>query len=76
MRKIFLPYKNMCMKYPFLRYVPIMLPVMWVVRWITALVCKPNDTKKNMRIAQNMSQESVDDYRDYLASLGLYFEKE
>ena len=76
MRKIFLPYKNMCMKYPFLRYVPIMLPVMWVVRWITALVCKPKDMKKNVRLAQNMSQESVDNYRDYLASLGLYFEKE
>ena len=76
MRKIFLPYKNMCMKYPFLRYVPILLPVMWIVRWITALVCKPKDTKKNMNLARNMSQESVDDYCDYLASLGLYFEKE
>ena len=76
MRKIFLPYKNMCMKYPFLRYVPILLPVMWIVRWIAALVCKPKEMKKNVRLAQDMSQESVEHYRDYLASMGLHFEKE
>lgn len=74
MRKIFLPYKNMCMKYPFLRYVPVLLPVMWVVRWFTALLFKPKNMKKNVKDARNMSQEAVDDYRDYLASLGLHFD--
>ncbi len=74
MRKIFLPYKNMCMKYPFLRYVPFLLPIMWVVRWITALVCKPKTLKQDVKNARSMSQESVDAYRVYLASLGLQFE--
>ena len=74
MRKIFLPYKNMCIKYPFLRYVPILLPVMWVVRWIAAMICKPKNVKKNVHDARNMSQEAVDEYRAYLASLGLYFD--
>lgn len=76
MRMIFLPYKNMCMKYPFLRYLPFLLPIMWVVRWITALFFKPNDTKKNVQVVRNMSQKSVDHYREYLDSIGLHFEKE
>ncbi len=73
---IFLPYKNMCMKYPFLRYLPFLLPIMWVVRWFTALCFKTKETKKNIRLAQNMSQESVDNYRNYLMSLGLSFDEE
>lgn len=74
LRMIFLPYKNMCTKYPFLKKLPFLLPIMWVVRWITALFCKTEDTKKNVNLVRNMSQESVDDYREYLASLGLHFD--
>ena len=62
------------MKYPFLEKVPILLPIMWVVRWFAALFCKPKETKKNMDLVRNMSQESVDEYREYLASLGLSFD--
>ncbi|MBE6927216.1 MAG: hypothetical protein E7467_01785 [Ruminococcaceae bacterium] len=73
-KKIFLPYKNMCSKYPFLRYLPFLLPIMWVVRWVTAIVCKPKKLSQNVKDAKNMSQESVDEYRAYLDSVGLRFE--
>ncbi len=75
LRMIFLPYKNMCRKYPFLKKLPFLLPIMWIVRWFTALFCKAEDTKKNVNLVRNMSQESVDDYREYLALLGLYFDE-
>ncbi len=73
LRKIFLPYKNMCQKYPFLKYLPFLLPLMWVVRWITAVVFKPKKLKKNIEQSKNMSQDSVDEYRQYLQSMGIRF---
>ncbi|MBE6985789.1 MAG: hypothetical protein E7434_09345 [Ruminococcaceae bacterium] len=73
LKKIFLPYKNMCQKYPFLRYLPFLLPIMWVVRWVTAVFFKPKKLKKDIEQAKNMSQASVDEYRRYLESMGLRF---
>ncbi|MBQ7817873.1 MAG: S24/S26 family peptidase [Oscillospiraceae bacterium] len=35
--RVFLPYSQMCMYYPCLWKMPILLPVFWVVRWVTAL---------------------------------------
>lgn len=74
LRMVFLPYKNMCQKYPCLRYMPFLLPVMWVVRWI-AVLFKPKKLKKQMKEANSLSPRAIDEYRDSLAYVGLGFDK-
>ncbi len=75
LRKIFLPYKNMCQKYPFLRRLPFLLPIMWIVRWFTAVFFKPKSLKKDIKNATEMSQDSIDGYAEYLQSMGIYFDR-
>lgn len=75
LRKIFLPYKNMCQKYPFLRRLPFLLPIMWIARWFTAVFFKPKSLKKDIKNATEMSQDSIDGYAEYLQSMGIYFDR-
>ncbi len=75
LQKIFLPYKNMCQKYPFLRRLPFLLPIMWIVRWFTAVFFKPKSLKKDIKNAKEMSQDSIDGYAEYLQSMGIYFDR-
>ncbi len=42
-RSIFPRYRTMKRRYPFLRRVPLMLPVMWVVRWFHLLFSRGHD---------------------------------
>ncbi len=74
LQKIFLPYKNMCQKYPFLRYLPFLLPIMWIVRWITAIFFKPKKLKEKIDQSKAMSQEAIDGYAKYMQSMGIYFD--
>ncbi len=73
MRLVFLPFGNMCQKYPILHKLPFLLPVMWVVRWVSALF-KPKALKKQVKAANSLSSRSIDEYRDSLAYVGLRFE--
>ncbi len=70
---IFLPYENMCLKYPFLKKFPFLLPVMWVARWFSALF-HPGTIRREMKHASSLSARSIDRYRESLASVGLHFD--
>lgn len=70
---IFQPYKYMRKRYPILDKMPILLPLMWVVRWCEAIFFN----RKNIRINHNdlkvMSVEKIDDYKKSLNFVGLDF---
>lgn len=70
---VFLPYKNMCQKYPFLKKAAIALPVMWVYRLIVTLL-KPSKIKKQAQLSNAVSVQEVNKYRDELSRLGLNLE--
>lgn len=70
---IFLPYGNMCLKYRFLKKLPFLLPVMWVVRWFSAIF-HPGTIRREMKHASNLSARSIDRYRENLATVGLHFD--
>ena len=40
-KKTFLPYRLMLNNYPVLKKVPVLLPLMWIVRLVTAIIVKP-----------------------------------
>jgi len=70
---IFLPYEPMTEKYPFLKKVPVLLPVMWCHRWLVTLFFKRDAIKSNSNDIKLMSAKNVDDYQASLNFVGLDF---
>ena len=71
---VFMPYASMKKKYPFLRYVPFLLPVMWVVRWCDALIKKQSNISRQVDRLNKIDQETVDAYTQELEMVGLKFD--
>lgn len=71
---IFLPYWRMCIKYPILNKLPFLLPVMWVARWIGALLFRTKKVKKQAEQMRKMTVEEIIEYQDNLNFVGLEFE--
>ena len=70
---VFLPYKHMCLRYAVLERLPILLPFMWVVRWVDALV---NRRKNITRVAgeiQTLQSDALNQYEADLHTVGLAF---
>lgn len=59
-KTLFPPYKTMVSKYPFLRKVPFLLPVMWVYKWFEVLFTRRKKFKQVAKIYKEMSDEKVD----------------
>jgi len=73
LRIVFLPYKNMCQKYPFLEKFPFLLPIMWVVRWISTLLFKQDKIKKQQDDMKNLTADKIVTYQQALNFVGLDF---
>lgn len=70
---IFLPYSGMCIKYPVVKKVPILLPVFWVVRWVNVLLFKRSNLDKLNNSVKNMTADSIDSFSEALDYVGLNF---
>lgn len=70
---VFLPYKSMCQKYPMLKKMAILLPVMWVVRWFSILLFRQENIKKSNQNLKIMSAEKIENYQQALNFVGLDF---
>lgn len=68
---IFLPYKYMCFKYPFLKKAPFLLPVMWVVRGFSSVIFRKENVKKNFNEVKNLNSSEVEEFRQALEFVGL-----
>ena len=73
-KAFFMPYSEMCIKYPILKRVPFMLPVMWGVRLVTAVVLKKDNIKKRNADIKMLTDENVDAYQGALKAVGLEFD--
>ena len=70
---VFLPYEDMCKKYPVVDKCAVLLPVMWVVRWVQALVQKPQNIRAQRQRMKTMSESHIDSFDQALRSVGLAF---
>lgn len=70
---VFLPYKNMCKKYPVLTKAPVLLPAMWIYRIITIPFLKPDSVSKQINKVKMISDKQVEDYNKDLNFVGLDF---
>lgn len=71
---IFMPYGEMCIKYPFLKKVPVLLPFMWIVRVLTAVLFKKDNIKKRNDEMKILTDDNVGNYNNALKSVGLEFD--
>ena len=69
---IFLPYRKMCLIYPFLKKYPIFLPIMWAVRIISKLF-KKNKLAEYKKDVESISDETVLNFQKSLNFVGLDF---
>ena len=70
---VFMPYSKMKTKYPVLRKCPFLLPIMWVVRWIDAIIQKPDNIKERSIRIKKIDKEIVENYRQELKLVGLAY---
>lgn len=73
LRLIFLPYESMCDKYSFLRKIPVLLPIMWVVRWLSALFKHPQKIKVQRHNMKLLTEERLDAWETQMQAVGLGF---
>ena len=71
---IFMPYSAMQKKYPFLKKVPILLPLMWIVRWGDAIINKQSNVSRQAERLNKIKSEYIDSYNKELEMVGLKFE--
>lgn len=71
---LFLPYDSMKIKYPVLERVPVLLPFMWIVRWVQALTKKRDHLSGHMESVKRINSETVDAYTRELEAVGLRFD--
>lgn len=65
-RVIFLPYKQMKVRYPILEKVPVLLPFYWVKRWVEVLFKRRENISKTMNTMQSINEERVKKYSKIL----------
>ena len=77
LHNIFLPYSDMCQKYPVLEKWAILLPLFWMVRIFDILFFHRDKIRENKQSMDKiMSQERLDQYRDDLNKVGLSYNYE
>ncbi len=70
---IIIPYGDMKKKYPILNKCPILLPVMWVVRWVNAIFRRKLVIKNQMMKLDKMDEAVADTYNQELELVGLRY---
>lgn len=74
---VFLPYTGMCVKYPVVKKVPVLLPIMWVVRWVEiALKGKRHIAARADVSIKSLSANNIETFQDSLHYVGLDFNLE
>lgn len=69
---VFPPYSQMCIKYPFLKGWAILLPLMWVVRIISALLKKKGSSAiDSMNKLDSITEEQIEGYDAELRYVGI-----
>ena len=63
----------MCKKYSFLKRIPILLPIMWIVRWLEAIFIKRNRIGKTIDDLKLMSDQNINTHKNNLERVGLSF---
>ena len=67
----FPPYATMCLHYPILRKLAFLLPILWMVRLVNLAIHHRDRYRIRMDEVDNLTDESIDQYRRELNYVGL-----
>jgi len=70
---IFPPLRVIKNRYQILQRMPVLLPVMWVVRWFSVLLFSRDRMRGKLGVLQNMSDSAVLDRQEAMAAVGLEY---
>lgn len=70
---VFPPYSGMAMHFPVLKKAPILLPVMWPVRWAELLFVRRKSAMQKGALMRTATADRVRDYQEQLNYVGLDF---
>lgn len=70
---VFMPFSEMKKRYKALHKVPVLLPVFWVVRWLTAVFKQPKNIKKRLKRLRQINESDLNAYTSELDYVGLGF---
>ncbi len=68
---IFLPYYNMCLLFPVLKKVPLLLPFFWIYRGIYTVLFKKGTLTRHFNAIKQLSPEQLSQYEKELNAVGL-----
>lgn len=71
---IFPPVKQLKERYPILEKAPFLLPLMWPIRWVSALLFRHKNINNYATIIKNRSSEKTDAYLRELQYVGLDYD--
>lgn len=71
---IFLPYTSMCVTYPCLKKAPVLLPIMWIARWVKILVKKPQRILYQRQQIKLLQEDTLDTFEGRMNSVGVTFD--
>lgn len=71
---IFMPYSSMKKKYSVLNRFPFLLPIMWPVRWVSAIFQHRGNVVRQYERLNSINIQTVTDYNKELEEVGLRFE--
>ena len=72
-KMLFLPYKAMCEKYPYLKKYPVFLPIAYAVRIVDVVFNKPEKISANIKYIKATTPQRVDEYERSLKEVGLEY---
>ncbi len=71
---LFLPMADMKKRYPVLEKAPILLPLLWVVRWVTAVFGRRDRIRTVAAEIGRLNETTVDGYNRELSAVGLSYD--
>ncbi len=71
--RLFLSYPRMCLLFPILRKLPVLLPFLWVWRFVYTALFKKGKLAQHCRVVSVLSKENIVRHEKNLAMVGLEF---
>ena len=75
-RRIFPSRNNMEHNFPIVKKYPVLIPLLWVFRWVRALLFRRKNIKAEYKNIKNISSSQIEKYSEELKYVGLGFEED
>ena len=72
-KALFMPYRDMCILFPFLKKLPFLLPFMWIWRAIRTVIFKRDRISARFKEVRALSKEAINTREKELEAVGLKF---